>query len=193
MPLLFSYGTLQQDNVQQATFGRLLKGSADALVGYAQSMVRIEDADVVAKSGKTHHPIVAFTGEREDRVAGTVFEISDAELAAADAYEVDAYRRVLAPLASGLNAWVYVDARFAPRDGATGGLACRQFLRAPAAFAAQTRRLSALTDLSPCAAATGSQVTLPLHTFSPARRCGSSASALRQPLSASARVNGSVA
>jgi hypothetical protein len=53
MPLLFSYGTLQQDNVQQATFGRLLKGSADALVGYAQSMVTIEDADVVAKSGKT--------------------------------------------------------------------------------------------------------------------------------------------
>ena len=118
MPLLFSYGTLQQDNLQQATFGRLLEGSADALVGYAQSMVKIEDTDVVAKSGKTHHPIVAFTGEGEDRVAGTVFEISDAELAAADAYEVDAYKRVLAPLASGLNAWVYVDARFAPRDGA---------------------------------------------------------------------------
>ena len=118
MPLLFSYGTLQQGNVQQATFGRLLKGSADALVGYALSMVTIEDADVVAKSGKTDHPIVAFTGRSEDRVAGTVFEISDAEIAAADAYEVDVYKRVLAPLASGLNAWVYVDARFAPRGGA---------------------------------------------------------------------------
>ena len=117
MPLLFSYGTLQQDNVQQATFGRLLKGSVDALVGYAQLMVTIEDADVVARSGKTHHPIVAFTGEGEDRVAGTVFEISDAELAAADAYEVDAYKRILAPLASGLNAWVYVDARFVRKDG----------------------------------------------------------------------------
>jgi gamma-glutamylcyclotransferase (GGCT)/AIG2-like uncharacterized protein YtfP len=80
--------------------------------------VTIEEADVVAKSGKTDHPIVAFTGGNEDRVAGTVFEISDAELAAADAYEVAAYKRVLAPLASGLNAWVYVDARFAPRDGA---------------------------------------------------------------------------
>jgi hypothetical protein len=33
MPLLFSYGTLQQEGVQRATFGRLLKGSADALVG----------------------------------------------------------------------------------------------------------------------------------------------------------------
>ena len=94
MPLLFSYGTLQQEGVQRSTFGRLLKGEADALVGYAQTMVRIEDADVVAKSGKTHHPIVAYSGRDADRVSGTVFEITDAELAAADAYEVDAYKRV---------------------------------------------------------------------------------------------------
>ena len=114
MPLVFSYGTLQQEGVQRSTFGRLLKGEADALVGYAQTMVRIEDADVVAKSGKTHHPIVAFTGKDEDRVAGAVFEISDAELAHADAYEVAAYVRVSAPLASGVEAWVYVDARGKP-------------------------------------------------------------------------------
>src|SRR5208282_442456 len=97
MPLLFSYGTLQQEGVQRSTFGRLLKGEADALVGYAQTMVRIEDADVVAKSGKTHHPIVAYSGRDVDRVSGTVFEITDAELAAADAYEVGAYKRVSAP------------------------------------------------------------------------------------------------
>ena len=114
MPLLLSYGTLQQDDVQLATFGRLLRGESDALVGYAQTMVRIDDADVVAKSGKTHHPIVAWSGRDADRVAGTAFEISDAELAAADAYEVAAYKRVAAPLASGRTAWVYVDARGAP-------------------------------------------------------------------------------
>ncbi len=118
MPLLFSYGTLQQEGVQRSTFGRLLKGSADALIGYAQSTVKIEDADVVAKSGKSHHPIVAYTGAGEDRVAGTVFEITEAELAAADSYEVDAYKRALAPLASGRRAWVYVDARHAPADDA---------------------------------------------------------------------------
>jgi hypothetical protein len=39
-----------------------------------------------------------------------VFEITDAELAHADAYEVAAYVRVKAPLVSGLEAWVYVDA-----------------------------------------------------------------------------------
>jgi len=30
---LFSYGTLQQENVQKQTFGRLLDGTPDALVG----------------------------------------------------------------------------------------------------------------------------------------------------------------
>lgn len=113
MALLFSYGTLQQEGVQLSTFGRLLVGSADALVGFAQSMVRIEDQEVVATSGKTHHPIVKFSGNAEDRVQGTVFEVTDSELAQADAYEVDAYKRVSAKLASGKQAWVYVDARFA--------------------------------------------------------------------------------
>ena len=116
MPLLFSYGTLQQEGGQLATFGRLLGGEADALVGYAQSTMQIDDLDVVAKSGKAHHPIVAYTGRSEDRVAGIVFEVTDAELASADAYEIDAYRRVLTPLASGVTAWVYVDARFAPEN-----------------------------------------------------------------------------
>jgi hypothetical protein len=114
MPHLFSYGTLQQDDVQRATFGRLLDGRPDVLPGYARDMVAIDDPAVVATSGKTHHPIVKHTGVAADRVAGTVFELSDAELAQADAYEVDAYRRVAAALASGLQAWVYVDARFAP-------------------------------------------------------------------------------
>jgi len=110
MPLLFSYGTLQQPEVQQATFGRLLSGQADELVGFARTLVKIEDAAVVATSGKTHHPIVRRSGDANDRVAGTVFEITDEELAQADRYEVDAYVRVKARLASGNDAWVYVDA-----------------------------------------------------------------------------------
>src|ERR1700675_4223277 len=80
MPKLFSYGTLQQEDVQRATFGRRLSGVSDALVGYRQSMVAIQDPEVVRTSGKTHHPIVAFTGKREDCAPGTVFEITDAEL-----------------------------------------------------------------------------------------------------------------
>jgi gamma-glutamylcyclotransferase (GGCT)/AIG2-like uncharacterized protein YtfP len=117
MTLLFSYGTLQQEGVQLATFGRRLEGAPDELVGYAQESIKIEDPDVVAKSGRSHHPIVVHTGWGEDRVKGTVFEITDDELDQSDAYEVDAYRRVLAPLASGLKAWVYVDAVRGPPEG----------------------------------------------------------------------------
>jgi gamma-glutamylcyclotransferase (GGCT)/AIG2-like uncharacterized protein YtfP len=111
VPLLFSYGTLQQDNVQLATFGRLLRGHPDALVGFESSAIRIEDPQTVALSGKSDHVIVRFTGRSESRVAGTVFEITDEELASADRYEVAAYKRVAATLASGRQAWVYVDAR----------------------------------------------------------------------------------
>jgi gamma-glutamylcyclotransferase (GGCT)/AIG2-like uncharacterized protein YtfP len=115
MPLLFSYGTLQQANVQMSAFGRLLQGQRDELLGFEQSLVRIEDPQVVATTGKTHHANVMFNGRNDSRVSGTVFEITDAELAAADQYEqLAAYRRVAAMLASGKQAWVYVDARFAP-------------------------------------------------------------------------------
>ena len=55
----------------------------------------------------------------------------------------------------------------------------------------ETSRAS--TNGTPCASATGRHVTLPIATFSPARRCASSASACFQPLSASASTNGSVA
>jgi gamma-glutamylcyclotransferase (GGCT)/AIG2-like uncharacterized protein YtfP len=106
---LFSYGTLQQDEVQLASFGRLLKGAADALVGWKQEMVEITDPDVLAKSGKRFHPIV-MPGEASDRVPGMVFEITAQELAAADRYEVSDYKRAAAQLASGLTAWVYVKA-----------------------------------------------------------------------------------
>jgi len=121
---LFSYGTLQLDSVQLSTFGRKLMGTPDELPGFALSMMKIEDAEVVATSGKTHHPIVAFTGRESDTVAGTVFQITREELLNADKYEVAAYTRIAAVLRSGVRAWVYVDARYAPpgrRDaGATG-------------------------------------------------------------------------
>jgi gamma-glutamylcyclotransferase (GGCT)/AIG2-like uncharacterized protein YtfP len=115
MPLLFSYGTLQREDVQQSTFGRLLKGQRDELLGFEQSSVRIEDPQVVAASGKTHHANVTFNGRNDSRVSGTVFEIADDELAAADQYEqLAAYKRVAATLASGKQAWVYVHAGSAP-------------------------------------------------------------------------------
>ena len=94
--------------MQLATFGRLLRGAPDALVGFRQDMVEITDPDVLAKSGKRFHPIVTQSSDDADRVSGTVFEVTTAELVAADAYEVSDYERVSAPLASGSMTWVYV-------------------------------------------------------------------------------------
>jgi gamma-glutamylcyclotransferase (GGCT)/AIG2-like uncharacterized protein YtfP len=115
LPLLFSYGTLQQENVQLATFGRLLQGQRDELLEFEQSLVRIQDPQLVAKSGKTHHANVTFNGRKDSRVIGTVFEITDAELAAADQYEqLASYKRIATRLASGKNVWVYLDSGSAP-------------------------------------------------------------------------------
>jgi gamma-glutamylcyclotransferase (GGCT)/AIG2-like uncharacterized protein YtfP len=108
--LLFSYGTLQDKNVQLASFGRELQGRVDAIPGYAQTLIAIADPQVVATSGKTHHPIVQPSANPADEVAGMVFEITAQELAAADEYEVADYKRISVTLKSGVQAWVYVRA-----------------------------------------------------------------------------------
>ena len=101
MPLLFSYGTLQQEEVQRSTFGRLLRGEKDALPAFAPSLVG-------------HHANATFTGRADTSVDGTVFELNEDELAAADEYERHAdYIRLDVRLASGKRAWVYVDRRSA--------------------------------------------------------------------------------
>ena len=107
MPLVFSYGTLQDEQVQRATFGRLLHGERDELPGFEPSFVT---------TGGTRHANVTFNGRSDSRVAGTVFEITGGELEAADEYErTAAYGRILVTLASGKQAWVYVDVRSAAR------------------------------------------------------------------------------
>jgi gamma-glutamylcyclotransferase (GGCT)/AIG2-like uncharacterized protein YtfP len=77
--------------------------------------VRIEDPRVLAAVGRTHHANVEFNGNEDSRVPGMVFEITDAELASVDEYEVAfLYERVAATLASGREAWLYVHARVGP-------------------------------------------------------------------------------
>ena len=107
MQKLFSYGTLQKASVQRATFGRELKGQPDALSGFVLQHVEISEPDVLAASGEQFHPIALATDNPLDRVEGTVFEVSEAELAQADAYEVSDYRRVEVRLLSGQTAWFY--------------------------------------------------------------------------------------
>jgi Gamma-glutamyl cyclotransferase, AIG2-like len=114
VPLLFSYGTLREAAVQFSTFGRLLQGQPDELVGFEQSVLRIDDPQFVATSGKADHSIVTFNGKNDSRVQGMVFELSESELARADQYEPAGYERIPAKLASGREAWVYAQARVPP-------------------------------------------------------------------------------
>jgi gamma-glutamylcyclotransferase (GGCT)/AIG2-like uncharacterized protein YtfP len=107
---LFSYGTLQDKSVQLETFGRELAGTPDAMLGFVQTLVEITDPQVVATSGKTHHPIVQPSARPTDEVSGTLFEITEQELRHADAYEVSDYKRISVTLKSGQVAWVYVRA-----------------------------------------------------------------------------------
>jgi len=108
---LFSYGTLQLEAVQTATFGRRLAGTSDALRGFALVPLNIEDANIVAISGKAQHTMAKFTGRDADVVPGTVYTVTPAEIRNADRYEVADVKRVEAVLQSGRRAWVYVDAR----------------------------------------------------------------------------------
>ena len=96
MPLLFSYGTLQLADIQRSIFGRELDGESDELIGFEPAR---------------HGPYanVVFNGRADSRVSGMVYDVTDVELAAADAYEEDAqYDRISTTLASGKRAWVYV-------------------------------------------------------------------------------------
>ena len=97
---LFSYGTLQIEAVQLATFGRRLQGQPDTLVGYRLTTIR---------SGSADHRNLQFTGKASDYVEGMVFDVTRKELEQADAYEPDGYERVSVKLKSGQDAWVYLN------------------------------------------------------------------------------------
>lgn len=109
--LLFSYGTLQRDDVQLATFGRLLNSAPDELPGYKQDVFTVTDPVFVLASGKSNHAIARFTGNA-DCIAGRVLELTHEELLRSDSYEPAGYIRTAVTLTSGKSAWVYA----APRN-----------------------------------------------------------------------------
>ena len=116
---LFSYGTLQLESVQLATFGRLLTGTPDVLSEFQLRPLPIEDEYVIAVSGKDEHTIAYFTRQASDKIPGTVFSVSSEELHGADEYEVEPCRRVSVVLQSGKRAWVYIDGRNATDSAST--------------------------------------------------------------------------
>ena len=105
---IFSFGTLQLEQVQRALFGRTVVSTPDALRGYRVGELRIVDPEVVAASGKDIHPALLHTGDHDDVVHGAVLDTDEAELAAADHYERVSFRRIPVVLESGTDAWAYV-------------------------------------------------------------------------------------
>lgn len=108
MPYLFSYGTLQLNQVQIETFGRVLEGEIDSLLGYEKQMVEITDPIVLKTSGKRFHPIVVFTNSPKQKIEGILFEVTEFEILRADEYEVDDYARIETIFESGKKGFIYI-------------------------------------------------------------------------------------
>ncbi len=96
--LLFSYGTLQESEVQEKILDRKLKGTKDVLSGYIKHEKKMMDK----------YPIVVPSGNPKDVVEGVLYKVSNYELYKIDLYESLAYSRVLATLESSAKAWIYV-------------------------------------------------------------------------------------
>ena len=108
MPNLFSYGTLQKEQVQLETFGRILRGEKDILIGYQLKMLEIKDPEVLRKSNQKYHPILEFSGDSAHEVEGVLFEVSNEEILQAEEYEVDDYKRIETAFKSGKKGFIYV-------------------------------------------------------------------------------------
>jgi len=104
---IFSFGTLQQETVQRALFGRAVPTSPDSLAGWKVGEIRIIDPEVIATSGTDIHPAL-LPGSADDVVDGVLLQVTQPELDAADYYERVSYRRIEVTLTSGRSAWVYV-------------------------------------------------------------------------------------
>jgi len=106
--MAFSYGTLQNEKTQGEIFGRLLHGHKDILNGYKIATIEIKDPAFLAKGEDKYQRTLEASGNRQDAIEGTAFEISDEELALADKYEPENYKRVKVTLQSGTAAWIYL-------------------------------------------------------------------------------------
>tara|TARA_R110002049_G_scaffold305515_1_gene502242 strand:+ start:14637 stop:14960 length:324 start_codon:yes stop_codon:yes gene_type:complete len=94
---IFTYGSLQEEEIQSALYGRNLKGKSDCLLGYALLEQKVFD----------QYPVIHPSLSKTDIICGMVYEISEKELLITDVYEGDSYKRIEVALQSGKIAWVY--------------------------------------------------------------------------------------
>jgi gamma-glutamylcyclotransferase (GGCT)/AIG2-like uncharacterized protein YtfP len=99
---LFTYGSLQHEDVQENLFGRVLEGTPEKLVGYVLTRIKIEE-----EFGIVQYPVIVETKNETDFIEGIVFEVTEKELNQADLYEGVHYKREEVQLHSNEKAWVY--------------------------------------------------------------------------------------
>jgi gamma-glutamylcyclotransferase (GGCT)/AIG2-like uncharacterized protein YtfP len=102
MEKLFAYGTLKDNDIQKAIFGRTLTGIPDKLIGYTIKEINIEE-----EFGIAQYPIIIATQNPEDSISGILYELSSKELQLADTYEGIHYKRIEVELKSNEIVWVY--------------------------------------------------------------------------------------
>lgn len=95
---LFTYGTLQQEDIQLTVFSRTLSGFSDTLSGY-----KLSDEKVVGI-----YPVMQNSDVPTDFVNGRVYMCSNKEILDVDKYEGPAYKRIKVTLNSGKSAWAYI-------------------------------------------------------------------------------------
>ena len=99
MEKIFTYGTLQDAEVQQRIIGRNLDiGMPDTLRGYKIAILK-----------GIHESYNIIQPQPGVSVEGVVYEVTAEELARIDDYEGDAYMRVSATSANNNRVWVYRD------------------------------------------------------------------------------------
>jgi gamma-glutamylcyclotransferase (GGCT)/AIG2-like uncharacterized protein YtfP len=104
MEQIFSYGTLQSKEIQMQVFNKLLTGTPDQLPGY-----KLKDLQIEEEFGMTDYFVAAPSENPSDEIDGIVFTISGEDLAKADLFESNAYKRTEITLKSGTTAWVYIE------------------------------------------------------------------------------------
>lgn len=104
MEQIFSYGTLQSKEIQMQVFNKLLTGTPDQLTGY-----KLKDLQIEEEFGIEDYFVATPSENPSDAVDGIVYSISSADLAKADQFESNAYKRVQITLKSGVVAWIYIE------------------------------------------------------------------------------------
>ena len=92
---LFTYGTLQEKEVQLGVFSRVLMGEDAILEGYTIALKKVAE----------RYPTIAFANDSTKSLSGKIYVLTPEELTKADAYEGEAYKRIQVVLASGEKAW----------------------------------------------------------------------------------------